>query len=108
MNKITAAHLARTALVYVRQSTSDQLLNNPERRRRQYGLVDRARALGGSGVEVIDDNLGRSGSGIARPLFREAPRRDLPEARRPRRLDRGLEAGTLAYPDRVLRAGPAG
>jgi hypothetical protein len=39
--KITAENLARTALVCVRQSTSDQLLNNPESRRRQYGLVDR-------------------------------------------------------------------
>jgi DNA invertase Pin-like site-specific DNA recombinase len=32
-------------------------------------LVDRARALGWSAVEVIDDDLGRSGSGIARPGF---------------------------------------
>jgi DNA invertase Pin-like site-specific DNA recombinase len=69
MTKITTEHLARTAFVYVRQSTSDQLLNNHESRRRQYGLVDRARALGWSAVEVIDDDLGRSGSGIARPGF---------------------------------------
>jgi DNA invertase Pin-like site-specific DNA recombinase len=69
MTKVTAEHLARTAFVYVRQSTSDQLLNNHESRRRQYGLVDRARALGWSAVEVIDDDLGRSGSGIARPGF---------------------------------------
>ena len=40
MNKITAEHLARDAYVYVRQSTADQLLNNPESRRRQYDLVD--------------------------------------------------------------------
>lgn len=44
MNKITAEHLAREAYVYVRQSTADQLLNNPESRRRQYALVERARA----------------------------------------------------------------
>ena len=69
MTKITTDHLVRTAFVYVRQSTSDQLLNNHESRRRQYGLVDRARALGWSAVEVIDDDLGRSGSGIARPGF---------------------------------------
>jgi hypothetical protein len=31
MNKITAEHLARDAYVYVRQSTADQLLNNPAR-----------------------------------------------------------------------------
>jgi DNA invertase Pin-like site-specific DNA recombinase len=69
MTKITTEHLVRTAFVYVRQSTSDQLLNNHESRRRQYGLVDRARALGWSAVEVVDDDLGRSGSGIARPGF---------------------------------------
>src|ERR1700745_1808629 len=69
MTKITTEHLARTAFVYVRQSTSDQLLNNHESRRRQYGLVDRARALGWATVGVIDDDLGRSGSGIARPGF---------------------------------------
>jgi DNA invertase Pin-like site-specific DNA recombinase len=46
MNKITPDHLTRSAYVYVRQSTADQLANNPESRRRQYGLADRARALG--------------------------------------------------------------
>jgi len=69
MTKITSEHLARDAFVYVRQSTSDQVLNNHESRRRQYGLVDRARALGWVNVKVIDDDLGRSGSGIARPGF---------------------------------------
>lgn len=69
MTKITPEHLARSAVVYVRQSTADQVLNNHESRRRQYGLVDRARTLGWSAVEVIDDDLGRSGSGIARPGF---------------------------------------
>jgi excisionase family DNA binding protein len=69
MTKITPEHLARDAFVYVRQSTNDQLLNNHESRRRQYGLADRAHALGWMSVEVIDDDLGRSGSGIARPGF---------------------------------------
>src|SRR3984957_3198615 len=69
MIKITAEHLARGAFIYVRQSTSDQVLHNHESRRRQYGLADRARALGWTDVEVIDDDLGRSGSGIARPGF---------------------------------------
>src|SRR5262249_8315047 len=69
MTKITADHLTRSAFVYVRQSTTDQLLNNHESRRRQYGLADRARALGWTTVEVIDEDLGRSGSGIARPGF---------------------------------------
>jgi DNA invertase Pin-like site-specific DNA recombinase len=69
MTRITPDHLARGAFIYVRQSTSDQVLHNHESRRRQYGLVDRARALGWAAVEVIDDDLGRSGSGISRPGF---------------------------------------
>ena len=67
--KIMPEHLARGAYVYVRQSTADQLANNHESRRRQYGLADRARSLGWSNVTVIDDDLGRSGSGISRPGF---------------------------------------
>src|ERR1700751_5123169 len=69
MNKITPEHLAREAYVYVRQSTADQLLNNPESRRRQYALVARAHALGWEHVIVVDDDLGRSGSGQLRPGF---------------------------------------
>ena len=69
MTRITPDHLARGAFIYVRQSTSDQVLHNRESQRRQYGLVDRARALGWTTVEVIDDDLGRSGSGISRPGF---------------------------------------
>jgi DNA invertase Pin-like site-specific DNA recombinase len=69
MSKITTEHLARSAYVYIRQSTADQLTHNHESRRRQYGLVDRARQLGWTTVEVIDDDLGRSGGGIARPGF---------------------------------------
>src|SRR4051794_38867901 len=69
MTKITANHLGRAAFVYIRQSTADQLLHNPESRRRQYGLADRARQLGWTTVEVIDDDLGRSGGGINRPGF---------------------------------------
>ena len=67
--KITPDHLARGAFIYVRQSTADQLANNHESRRRQYGLADRARALGWTDVTVIDDDLGRSGSGVSRPGF---------------------------------------
>src|SRR4030081_3491029 len=69
MTKIPADHLGRGAFVYIRQSTGDQLLHNPESRRRQYGLADRARQLGWTTVEVIDDDLGRSGGGINRPGF---------------------------------------
>jgi DNA invertase Pin-like site-specific DNA recombinase len=69
MSKITAEHLARSAYVYIRQSTADQLTHNHESQRRQYGLVNRAKHLGWTDVEVIDDDLGRSGGGIARPGF---------------------------------------
>jgi DNA invertase Pin-like site-specific DNA recombinase len=69
MNKITPEHLAREAYIYVRQSTPDQLLNNPESRRRQYALVERARALGWEHVIVVDEDLGRSGGGQLRPGF---------------------------------------
>ena len=69
MTKITAEHLARSAFVYIRQSTADQLVHNQESRRRQYGLADRAKQLGWTTVEVIDDDLGRSGGGITRPGF---------------------------------------
>jgi DNA invertase Pin-like site-specific DNA recombinase len=69
MTKIRSEHLARSAYVYIRQSTPDQLTHNHESRRRQYGLADRARQLGWTSVEIIDDDLGRSGGGISRPGF---------------------------------------
>lgn len=69
MTKITADHLARAAFVYVRQSTADQLVHNRESQRRQYGLADRAKQLGWAIVEIVDDDLGRSGGGINRPGF---------------------------------------
>ena len=69
MNKITSDHLARAAFVYVRQSTAYQVVNNLESQRRQYGLVERARQLGWDDVQVVDDDLGRSGGGTARPGF---------------------------------------
>src|SRR3982075_2494317 len=69
MSKITTEHLARSAYVSIRQSTTHQLTHNHESRRRQYGLANRARQLGWTAVEVIDDDLGRSGGGIARPGF---------------------------------------
>ena len=68
--KLSRAHLERAAYVYVRQSTPTQVLENLESRRRQYGLTDRARTLGFRRVEVVDEDLGRSGSGrVARPGF---------------------------------------
>lgn len=68
--KISDTHLQRKAVVYVRQSTMMQVLENRESQRRQYALGDRARALGFQCIETIDDDLGRSGSGLMeRPGF---------------------------------------
>ena len=69
MTKITPEHRARSAVVYVRQSTPHQVTNNLESQRRQYGLVERGRELGWNDVQIIDDDLGRSGGGTARPGF---------------------------------------
>ncbi len=68
--KITPDHLARTAVVYVRQSTMTQVTGNLESQRRQYDLAGTAQATGFTSVTVIDDDLGRSGSGsMERPGF---------------------------------------
>ena len=69
MNKISDDHRSRQALVYVRQSTFDQVQNNLESKRRQYSLADRARELGWANIVVIDDDLGHSGSGVHRVGF---------------------------------------
>ena len=70
--KITPDHLGRGAVVYVRQSTMGQVVENTESQRRQYGLAEAARALGFASVAVIDDDLGRSGSGLVeRPGFQK-------------------------------------
>jgi DNA invertase Pin-like site-specific DNA recombinase len=62
--KITASHLRRAAVVYVRQSTLAQVERNTESTARQYDLVTRAAKLGWprSAVRVIDDDLGVSGA----------------------------------------------
>lgn len=67
---LPAAVLRRKAVVYVRQSTQAQVQNNLESQRRRYDLVEEARHRGFVQVEVIDDDLGRSASGmVARPGF---------------------------------------
>lgn len=70
--KITPDHLARGAVVYVRQSTMTQVAEHTESQRRQYALVEQARATGFASVHTIDDDLGRSGSGLMdRPGFQK-------------------------------------
>jgi len=73
MTKVTVERVARSAVVHVRQSTAYQVTNNLESGRWQYGLVKRARRLGWDDIEVIDDDLGRSRGGIARPGFEKLP-----------------------------------
>jgi hypothetical protein len=63
--KIRPEHLGRTAFVYVRQSTLDQVRHHHESRRRQYDLADHARRLGWTQLVVIDDDLGKSGATAA-------------------------------------------
>ncbi len=71
-SRLTSEHLLRGALVYVRQSTQRQVREHTEGRRRQYELVESARELGFVSVSVIDDDLGKSGSGFQeRPGFQK-------------------------------------
>src|SRR6266536_4058091 len=66
-SKVGDRHLARLAVVYVRQSSRQQVIDHQESTRLQYALVERAVALGwqASRVLVIDDDLGKSGSSAA-------------------------------------------
>jgi DNA invertase Pin-like site-specific DNA recombinase/uncharacterized protein YndB with AHSA1/START domain len=66
-SKITAEHLRRTAVVYVRQSSTSQVEHHRESTDQQYRLADRAIDLGWTRpqVTIIDDDLGVSGSGLA-------------------------------------------
>src|ERR1700730_210731 len=66
-SKVTAAHLSRTALLYIRQPTLKQVLHNTESAIRQYDLRGRAIALGWAAdqVTVIDIDQGQSGASAA-------------------------------------------
>ena len=66
LSKITAEHLHRCAIVYVRQSSTTQVEHNRESTARQYELAERATKLGWrrDQVKVIDEDLGVSGSGL--------------------------------------------
>lgn len=71
-SKVAGRHLDRLAVVYVRQSTVQQIVRHQESTRMQYGLVERAIALGWPRERIltIDDDLGRSGaSAEGRPGF---------------------------------------
>ena len=65
-SKVTAAHLARTAYLYVRQSSLRQVMHNTESTERQYALRQRAVALGwpAEQIVVIDSDQGQSGASV--------------------------------------------
>jgi hypothetical protein len=72
LGKVTPRHRDRLAVVYVRQSTPQQVIDHGESTRLQYGLTARAVELGWAPtrVLVIDEDLGHSASGLdARPGF---------------------------------------
>ena len=62
--KVQSWHLERLAVVYIRQSTTHQVVEHPESTRVQYGLAARAQALGWAPerILVIADDLGKSGT----------------------------------------------
>jgi hypothetical protein len=66
-SKVTAAHLSRTALLYVRQSSLKQVIHNTESAIRQYDLRGKAISLGwdASQITVIDIDQGHSGASAA-------------------------------------------
>jgi DNA invertase Pin-like site-specific DNA recombinase len=71
-SKVQGWHRDRLAVIYVRQSSRQQVADHGESTRLQYGLADRAVALGwpASRVMVIDEDLGRSAANAAgRPGF---------------------------------------
>ena len=62
--KLKEHHLERLAVVYIRQSTIQQVVEHQESTRMQYGLIERAQSLGWSAERVltIDEDQGKSGS----------------------------------------------
>src|SRR5256885_14070177 len=63
-DKIKPQHLARKAIVYVRQSSAHQVHHNLESQRLQYAMQDRLQQLGWREIDVVDDDLGRSAAGL--------------------------------------------
>ena len=61
--KIHSQHLARKAILYVRQSSAFQVAHNLESQKLQYAMQTRLRDLGWTEIEVIDEDLGRSAAG---------------------------------------------
>jgi DNA invertase Pin-like site-specific DNA recombinase len=69
-DKIKTLHLERKAILYVRQSSTHQVLHHQESQKLQYAMRDRLRQLGWREIDVIDEDLGRSAAGaVARAGF---------------------------------------
>ncbi|HUT90232.1 MAG TPA: recombinase family protein [Thermoguttaceae bacterium] len=64
-DKICDRHLARKAVLYIRQSSAHQVTHNVESRRMQYAMKERLQELGWGEIEVIDEDQGRSAAGTA-------------------------------------------
>src|SRR6266478_395405 len=62
-DKIRPQHLARKAILYIRQSSAYQVSHNLESQKLQYAMEDRLQRLGWREIEVVDEDLGRSASG---------------------------------------------
>ena len=63
-DKIRPTHLARKAILYVRQSSAYQVTHYLESQRLQYAMRDRLAQLGWSDIDVVDEDLGRSAAGL--------------------------------------------
>jgi len=61
--KIRSQHLARKAMLYVRQSSAFQVTHNQESSKLQYAMQARLRELGFTEIEIVDEDLGRSAAG---------------------------------------------
>ena len=92
--KIKPEHLARKAIVYLRQSSDKQVRQNKESQHLQYAVAERVRALGWTQVEVINSDLGSS-AGIAsaqRAGFESCPQLGGPGRSWNRRQPGGIQA----------------
>ena len=63
-DKIKPQHLARKAILYIRQSSAYQVAHNLESQRLQYAMQDRLHQLGWREIDVVDEDLGRSAAGL--------------------------------------------
>ena len=96
--KIKPEHLARKAIVYLRQSTDKQVRQNKESQLLQYAVAERVRALGWQQVETINSDLGSSAGPCRRSAGRLRARPQLGRTGRGR--SRRQPGGITAIPNR--------